>query len=121
MIERGQIWIADLGSNVGSVQSKIRPVIVIQNNVGNKFAPTVNVLPMTSNNCKRLPPHYTLHNSCLNKESTVLSESITTISIKQLIRYKGIIEDNDLKEIERKLINQLGIKYGTDNPGWNNI
>lgn len=121
MLERGQIWIADLGVNVGSVQSRVRPVVIMQNNVANKYSPTVNVIPFTSNNTKKLPPHYTLHNSCLDKSSTVLTESITTISVKQLIRYKGIIEERDLKEIERKLVTQLGISYGTDNFGWHNV
>lgn len=121
MLERGQIWIADLGSNIGSVQSNIRPVVIMQNDVANKFSPTVNVIPFTSNNKKRLPPHYTLHNSCLNKSSTVLTESITTISTKQLIRYKGIIEEKDLKEIERKLVTQLGISYGEYKTGWCNV
>lgn len=121
MIERGQIWLADLGCNVGSVQSNKRPVLIIQNNVGNLYAPTVNVIPLTSKRKKSLPTHYDLQAKGLSRTSTVLTEAITTISKEQLITYKGIIENKDLKEIERKLVNQLGICYGNDKNSWDNI
>lgn len=61
MVERGDIYLCDLGQNVGSEQSGYRPVVVIQNNVGNKFSPTVVVSAITSNVKKlELPTHVKL-------------------------------------------------------------
>ena len=109
-IKRGDIWIADLGKTTGSEQAGLRPVIIMQNDYGNNHAPTVNVIPLTAKRKKELPPHYELQHSRLKKPSIALTEGITTISIEKLINFKGIVNDEDMKNIERKLIAQLGIK-----------
>ena len=111
-IRRGQIWYADLGVNVGSVQSYIRPVIIIQNNIANKYSDTVTVLPITSRIRKNIPVHVDLEcnrYNRLNIKSTVLNEAIDTISKEQLIRPKGIVTEEEMKKIERKLLMQLGM------------
>lgn len=112
-MKRGEIWLADLGQQKGSVQSFIRPVLIIQNNYANEASTTINVIPLTAQEKgKWLPPHHRILNNEINKlkkPSVVLAESITTISIDQLIKPKGIIEERDLKVIERKLAYQLGL------------
>ena len=62
LIKRGNIYIADLEPIVGSEQSGIRPVLIIQNDIGNKFGPTVLVAPITSKNHKKLPTHILVNN-----------------------------------------------------------
>ena len=109
-IRRGDIWVANLGKTTGSEQAGIRPVIIMQNDHGNNHAPTVNVIPLTAKQKKEFPPHYKLKENTLKKPSIALTEGITTISIDKLINFKGIVDDEDMKNIERKLIAQLGIK-----------
>ncbi|WP_157685607.1 type II toxin-antitoxin system PemK/MazF family toxin [Paenibacillus donghaensis] len=58
VVYKDEIWLADLGENGGSIQSGVRPVLVISNNIGNKFSPNVTVVPITSSTIKRkLPTH----------------------------------------------------------------
>ena len=59
-MKRGDIYYADLGKVVGSEQSGIRPVVVVQNNIGNKYSNTVIVLPITSRFKKKLPTHVSI-------------------------------------------------------------
>lgn len=112
-VKRGQLWYADLGENVGSVQSNKRPVVILQTDKANRNTPTFNVAPLTSSeNKKNIRPHYILkvdESNNLQKESTVLLEAITTISIEQLIECKGIVKDKDMTEINYKLARQLGL------------
>ena len=91
-IKRGEIYFADLGeSTIGSVQSGIRPVLVIQNDVGNKFSPTVIVVPITSQKKKMLPTHVIINKSLglLPKTSICLCEQITVLSKERLLSYVG--------------------------------
>ena len=80
MVERGEIYYADLNPVVGSEQGGIRPVLVIQNDVGNKFSPTVIVAAITSNTEKaRIPTHIIVDSEGMFKKSVVLLEQIRTI------------------------------------------
>jgi mRNA interferase MazF len=91
IVRRGEIYIADLGRNAGSEQSGIRPVVIIQNNCGNYFAPTTIIAPITikSPNKDYLPVHVRIGNCgyCLEDDSKVLLEQIRTIDKRKLSRY----------------------------------
>lgn len=81
MIKRGDIFYADLGDTVGSEQKGIRPVLVVQNDIGNKYSSTVIVLPITSKLKNELPTHVSINGEKygLDKDSTILAEQIRTI------------------------------------------
>jgi mRNA interferase MazF len=108
---RGDIYFADLGNQKGNVQSEIRPVLVVQNNMGNEHSPTTIVCPITSATKTRLPTHVHLGLSGgLKKDSLVLCEQPTTINKTQLERYVGSITDRKtLKKLNRALSISLGI------------
>ncbi len=88
-IRRGDIYYAKLGKTIGSVQGKIRPVVVIQNNKGNKYSPTLIVATLTSKARKKrsLPTHVVFRAEGLPRESIAQLEQITTIDKKQLLNY----------------------------------
>ena len=106
-IKRGQIYIADLNPVRGSEQGGIRPVVVIQNEIGNKFSPTVIVAAITANDKKNIPTHVYLKSEALFKESVALLEQIRTIDKCRLIEYIGEVsydEMNGIVEALRKSI-----------------
>lgn len=86
-VYRGDIFYADLGdikSKFGSVQGGIRPVIVIQNDIGNRYGETFVVTSVTSQPKKEMPVHTKIIKECLEKPSTILLEQIATISRYQM-------------------------------------
>lgn len=111
LIRRGEIYFADLSPVVGSEQGGVRPVLVIQNDVGNKYSPTVIVSAITSQLSKaKLPTHIEL--SCqecdLPKNSVVLLEQIRTLDKRRLKEKITIIDDKKMKEINRAILISLG-------------
>lgn len=108
-ISRGDIFYANLNPAIGSEQGGIRPVLIIQNNIGNKYSPTVLVAPITSKNSKKinLPTHCLIKEEFLDMDSMILFEHIKTISKERLGRYLG--------KIDRKKMNSYGkaIKIST--------
>lgn len=114
-ILRGQIYYADLETTIGSEQGGVRPVLIIQNNFGNKYSPTTIIVAMTAriHTKHNLPTHHFISASCgLKYDSIVLLEQIRTIDKARLRDYIGMIGNNDMQQIERKLIVSLGInKY----------
>jgi mRNA interferase MazF len=114
-IKRGDIWLVDLGEGVGSIQGKLRPVVIVQNNMGNQYSPTLTCIPLTSQNKKQLPTHVLLKNTtCLLSLSIALCEQITTLSKGMLSRYIGEVSSVDMQEIERAIKIQTGIKDDLD-------
>lgn len=108
--KRGQIWIAKLSGGMGSEQNLTRPVVVVQNNIANKYAPTISIVPLTKQNKKWLPTHVILHRTmCLSSLSTALVEQVNTISKERLINYLGEIDYQEMMAIENSLMIQLGI------------
>lgn len=102
-VQRGEIYLADLDDvNLGTVHvhQGSRPVLVIQNEVGNKFAPTVIVALITSSPKKEYPMHQSV---MLNRPSTILYEQIVTIDKTRLIRKIGKLTDEQVYEANRKL------------------
>lgn len=111
MIIRGEIYYADLSPVVGSEQGGYRPVLVLQNNKGNKFSTTIIVAPISSKMTKNpLPTHVMVENECLEKKSVVLLEQIRTID-KQRIREKvGEVNKGVMSEVDQAIKTSLDIK-----------
>ena len=102
IFRRGDIYVAELDARVGFVQSGTRPVIVLQNNCGNFFAPTLIVAPLTSNIYKKrnLPTHYYLDNDDVLYPSVVMLEQITTIDKRQVRKYIGRVSRDEMNYID---------------------
>ena len=110
MIKRGEIYFADLSPVVGSEQGGIRPVLVIQNDIGNKYSPTVIAAAITSQLSKtKLPTHIALEQtSGLPKDSVVLLEQIRTLDKKRLKEKVCDLDDIKMAEINQALLVSLG-------------
>ena len=110
--KRGEIYVADLSPYVGSEQGGIRPVIILQNNLGNIFSPTLIVVPLTSRYKKRnLPTHYLIEDvEELKTTSLVLLEQIKTIDKRRITEYIGQASKDDIKNIEKALTISLGFE-----------
>jgi mRNA interferase MazF len=111
MIQRGDIYYADLSPVTGSEQGGLRPVIVIQNDKGNQHSPTVIVAAITSNIKKtKLPTHIVLPEiEGLSKRSIVLLEQIRTIDKSRLSNKIGSIDGEYMHKINEAILISLGI------------
>ncbi len=111
MIRRGDMFFADLSPVVGSEQGGLRPVVVVQNDMGNKYSPTVIVATITSRMEKaNLPTHVALasKDSGLPKPSVVLTEQIRTLDKRRLRRKTGTLPRDVMNRIDRALSISLG-------------
>lgn len=111
-IKRGDIFYADLSPVVGSEQGGIRPVLIIQNNIGNKFSPTVIVAAITSQHSKaNLPTHISLSaQGCgLAKDSVVLLEQIRTLDKKRLKEKMGTLDSLFMTQVDEALTISFGL------------
>ena len=79
VVKRGDVFYADLRPVVGSEQGGIRPVVIIQNDIGNRYSPTTIIAPLTSKSKNYLPTHVPVEADCLPKDSIILLEQIKTI------------------------------------------
>ena len=115
IVKRGDMFYADLSPVVGSEQGGVRPVIIIQNDIGNKHSPTVIAAAITSQTGKnKLPTHIEIgsQNNGLKADSVVLAEQIRTIDKSRLKEKIGHIEDDILMN---KINNALGVSFRTLN------
>lgn len=106
-----EIWMCNLPISGGSVQSGYRPVFILSNDKNNTYSTTLNVIPLTSKNKKRLPVHVYLQNYKqygLKNESTLLIEQISTISVDCLDEYIGKVSD---KKILCDISNAISIQF----------
>ena len=113
VIKRGDIYYADLSPVVGSEQGGVRPVLIVQNDVGNRHSPTVIAAAITSQKDKsRLPTHIELQSqTCgLSKESVVLLEQIRTIDKKRLKERMGKLDDIEMDKINEALSVSFGLR-----------
>lgn len=101
VVKRGDIFWAELEKRSGSIQSGVRPVVIFQNEAGNKFSPTVIVAPLTSSRSKKkLPTHVTISKECgVPTDSTALMEQITTIDKSQLTDKLGGCDEITMKRL----------------------
>ena len=109
MVLRGDVYFADLGVIFGSIQSGVRPVVVIQNDVGNKVSPTIIVVPLTSKIKRPYPFHVSLEGYKGLRTSVALCEQIVTINKSQLLSYVRHISEGDMKRIDCALLLSLGL------------
>lgn len=112
-VKRGDIYYADLSPVVGSEQGGIRPVLIVQNDVGNKFSPTVIAAAITSRKLKAsLPTHIEINAECcgLSKDSVVLLEQVRTLDKKRLREHIGTLSDEDMMRIDAAIIVSMGLK-----------
>ncbi len=112
MVKRGDIFYADLSPVVGSEQGGVRPVLVIQNDVGNKYSPTVIVAAITSQiNKAKMPTHLELPGDeyGLSKNSVILAEQIRTVDKRRLKEKIGHLDEILMNKINIALKISFGI------------
>ncbi len=111
-VKRGDIFYADLSPVIGSEQGGVRPVLIVQNDVGNKFSPTVIAAAITSRQDKNnLPTHIEVDaKDCgLAKDSVVLLEQVRTIDKKRLREKMGALDGNDMGKVNEALTVSFGL------------
>jgi len=112
-VKRGDIYYADLSPVVGSEQGGVRPVLIVQNDVGNKFSPTVIAAAITSQKYKtNLPTHIQVNaDECgLARDSIVLLEQVRTLDKKRLKERMGTLANDDMDRINEALSVSFGLK-----------
>jgi len=112
-IRRGDIYYADLSPVIGSEQGGVRPVLIVQNNVGNRFSPTVIAAAITSQRAKaNLPTHIMLNSQTtgLAKDSVVLLEQVRTIDKHRLKERMGRLDNTSMMQVDQA----LSISFGLD-------
>ena len=111
-MKRGDIYYVNLGEVVGSEQAGIRPVVVIQNNLGNRYSKTVIVLPITSRIKNNLPTHVSIIGNSygLEKDSIILTEQIRTIDKSRLISRVGRLDKKVLDEVKEAILTSCGLR-----------
>jgi mRNA interferase MazF len=109
-IKRGDIFYADLSPVIGSEQGGVRPVLIVQNDIGNKYSPTVIAAAITSQVGKsRLPTHIDIHaTSGLSKDSVVLLEQVRTLDKKRLKEKAGHLDDASMTRVN----NAIAVSFG---------
>lgn len=113
-ILRGHMYYADLNPVIGSEQGGIRPVLCIQNDIGNRHSPTIIVAAITSKSATKasLPTHHLLRNANgLEQESIVLLEQIRTIDKRRLKDFVGALDQSDMMGIDMSLAISVGLHY----------
>lgn len=113
-IKRGELYYADLSPVVGSEQGGVRPVLVIQNDVGNKYSPTVIIAAVTSKIDKaKIPTHVELKSVDygLAKDSVALLEQIRTIDKKRLKEKIGMVDAVKMKSVNQAIFISLGFAF----------
>ena len=111
-IKRGDLYYADLSPVIGSEQGGVRPVIVIQNNIGNKYSPTIIVAAITSQiNKAKLPTHIEIsaNEYGLSKDSVILLEQIRTIDKKRIREKIGCLDNNMMLKVDNSIQISLGL------------
>ncbi len=111
-VKRGEIYYADLSPVVGSEQGGIRPVLIVQNDVGNRFSPTVIAAAITSQKDKNdLPTHIKVSaDGCgLQRDSIVLLEQVRTIDKKRLKEKMGCLDNGSMNRVDHALSVSFGL------------
>lgn len=113
-VKRGDIYYADLSPVVGSEQGGVRPVLIVQNDIGNRYSPTVIAAAITSQKTKsNLPTHIELpaRSTGLQKDSIVLLEQIRTIDKHRLKEKMGKLDEHSMEMVDEA----IGISFGLEN------
>ena len=114
-VKRGEIYYADLSPVVGSEQGGVRPVLIIQNDTGNRYSPTVIAAAITSQTGKaRLPTHIELpvQQECgMTKDSVVLLEQVRTLDKRRLRERMGRVDDQVMEKIDTAIAVSFGLPH----------
>lgn len=113
LYKRGQIYIADLTDVKGSEQGGYRPVLIIQNDIGNRYSPTVIVACITSRVKNNMPTHAMLIDEFregLDKDSVILLEQIRTLDKRRLRKYIGTISSSEMDKVNEALKISVGLR-----------
>lgn len=115
-VKRGEIYYADLSPVIGSEQAGIRPILVVQNDVGNKFSPTIIGIAITSKQKVKLPTHIEIEGTKygLDKDSVILAEQIRTLDKKRLREKVGQIDEETMEKVKRAIEISFGIRGELD-------
>ena len=111
-VKRGDIYYADLSPVVGSEQGGVRPVLIVQNDMGNKYSPTVIAAAITSQKDKTdLPTHIRVSasGSGLTKDSIILLEQVRTLDKKRLKEHMGCLGSGEMNRVNRALSVSFGL------------
>lgn len=111
-IRRGDLYLVDLNPFTGSEQGGKRPIVIVSNNIGNKYAPTVIVAPLTTQPENGfMPTHVHIHKAIYSStaDSTVLTEQIKTIDKKRLVRYLGKLSSEQMRKVDIALLISFGL------------
>ena len=109
-VRRGDVYLADLDPAIGCEQGGIRPVLVLQNDIGNLYSPTTIVAAVTAKQTKKaLPVHMPISSYMLRTDSTLLLEQIRTIDKCRLQAYLGSINQKEMRDIDRALKLSIGL------------
>ncbi len=112
IVKRGDVFYADLSPVIGSEQGGVRPVLVVQNDVGNKYSPTIIISAITSQiNKAKLPTHIEISATefGLNKDSVVLLEQIRTVDKRRLRDKIGHFDDELMEKVNEGLLISFGL------------
>ena len=115
IVKRGDIFYADLSPVVGSEQGGMRPVLIVQNDTGNRHSPTVIAAAITSQTGKaKLPTHISLtgRDVGLTKDSIVLLEQIRTIDKRRLREHMGHLDENQMAQVDDAIAVSFGLPGG---------
>lgn len=109
---RGDIFYADLSPVVGSEQSGIRPILVVQNDIGNKYSPTIIAVAITSKIKNKMPTHIEIDGSKygLDKKSVILAEQIRTLDKKRLKEKVGSLDKDTLNKVKHAIEISCGLR-----------
>ena len=111
-IKRGYLYYADLSPVVGSEQGGVRPVLIIQNDIGNKYSPTLVDLPISTAKKHYLPTHIHIRGSkALPKDSVILAEQIRTIDRYRLKSYVGSVDFELMEKVEKAMKISIGVDF----------
>lgn len=117
-VKRGDIFYADLSPVVGSEQGGVRPVLIVQNDTGNKHSPTVIAAAITSQTSKaKLPTHINIAGGSvgLSKDSIILLEQVRTIDKRRLREHMGKLDDEHMALVDDAIAVSLGLNYPKNN------
>ncbi len=118
-VKRGDIYYADLSPVVGSEQGGLRPVLIIQNDVGNKYSPTVIAAAITSRMGKtKLPTHIDVYadRAGLQKDSVILLEQVRTLDKRRLKEKMGHLDEESMHAVDNAIAVSFGLPIGTRRP-----
>jgi mRNA interferase MazF len=112
MIKRGEIYFAQLNPVIGSEQGGIRPVLIVQNDIGNQYSPTTIILAITSQiNKAKLPTHVELkaRDYGLERDSVILAEQVRTIDKSRLKQRIAVLKQETMQRVDQALAISIGL------------